>query len=151
MRHPRGSISDQRSRRSTLAAVSAALAALAALLGLACSTTTSAAEKWTASYVAPPDRVWAAINQTLEALGYDIVQADRHESIIVAAAGADDPTTVVTLRIAQVAHTDVIRVYVSPHEGTSDSVPFETAAGGFLASLDATMRGGARPRESSDS
>lgn len=151
MRDPRESITDQLTRRSTPAAIAGALAALAAVLGLACSFVTPAAEKWTASYVAPPDRVWAAINQTLEALGYDIVRADRHESIIVAAAGADDPATAVTLRIAQVAHTDVVRVYVSPHDDAADTGSFETAADEFLASLDATMRGGARPRESSDS
>ncbi len=148
MRKPETSNTDSRHRRPLLAAVAVALAGAVALLGLACSSAAPAAEKWTASYVDPPDRVWVAINQTLEALGYQIEQADRHESIIVATAGADDPATSVTLRIAQVAHTEVVRVHVRRQDDTTDIKRFEAAAGEFLASLDATMNGVARPDES---
>jgi hypothetical protein len=135
-------------RASGLAAVAITFAALAVVAGLACSSAAPAAERWTASYVDPPDRVWVAINQTLETLEYEIEEADRHESIIVATAGAEDPATQVTLRIAQVAHTEVVRVHVRPQDDTTDIERFEAAASEFLASLDATMKGAARPNES---
>lgn len=132
-------------------AVVTTLAGLALVVGFACSSTAPAAEEWTASYVDPPDRVWATINQTLDTLGYDIEEADRHESIIVASLAADETSPAVTLRIAQVAHTEVVRVHVSPLDGNTDTARYQAAAREFLAALDATMKGVARPEESNDS
>jgi hypothetical protein len=124
---------------------------LAALVGLACSSAAPAPEKWTASYVEPPERVWVAINQTLEDLEYDIEEADRHNSIVIASSEGDEGEPPLGLRIAQVAHTDVVRIYVTPHGGTPDDDGFDTAAKEFLAALDAMLQGVARAKESSES
>lgn len=124
--------------------------ALAVLVGLGCSSSAPAGEQWTASYVEPPDRVWAAINQTLEDLGYEIEQADRHESIIVARSSGDESDPPMTLRIAQVARTEVVRVHVTPASATSDDERFTAAAGEFLATLDAAMKGSPPENESKE-
>ena len=136
-------------RRQLATIVAGTLAAVAVVMALACSSASPAPEKWTASYLDPPDRLWAAITQTLEALGYDIEDADRHESVIVATTGADDPATAVTLRIAQVAHSDVVRVHVGRYHSETATGRFDAAAREFLASLDAAMRGTA-PGDRSD-
>ncbi len=118
---------------------------LVALAGLACSSAPPTTDQWTETFVEPPERVWVAINQTLEALGYEIEEADRHNSIIVATSGSDDTDPPVVLRVAQVARTEVVRVHVTPHDGGAESDRFDTAAREFLAALDSTVQLGVPP------
>ena len=159
MTHPDRSIIDPRRRHSHVIAarnhrgraLACTMLGLAALVGLACSSAAPSPDQWTASYVEPPERVWVAISQTLEALGYDIEEADRHNSIVVARSAGDEAEPAVVLRVAQVARTEVIRVHVSPHGGTPADDRFDAAAKEFLAALDATFTGAPRAKESSES
>ena len=138
-------------RNDPIAAIARVTLGIAVVVGLACSSATPAPEQWTATYVEPPDRVWVAIAQTLEALGYDIEETDRHNSIVVARSGGDESDPAVGLRVAQVARTEVVRVHVTPHGDTADDDRFRAAASEFLAALEATMQGVPRTEESSES
>jgi hypothetical protein len=124
---------------------------LVALIGIACSSAAPAGEQWSANYVESPERVWVAINQTLEALGYEIEESDRHNSIVIASSEGDEGEPSLRLRVAQVARTEVVRVHVTPHGATPDSDRFGAAAKDFLAALDATLTGAPRAKESSES
>ena len=127
-----------------------AMLGLVALVGLACSSAPPPAEQWTASFVEPPDRVWVAINQTLEDLGYEVDEADRHNSIVIATSGTEGTDPPVVLRVAQVARTEVVRVHVTSHDGDADADRFGTAAREFLSALEATMQGNTPQTETDD-
>jgi hypothetical protein len=94
-------------------------------------------------YLDPPNRVWAAIQISLDELGYEIEEEDRNDGIIHAVGLADGPNKGIVLKIDQVARTDVVRVHVHAG-GSSSSGPFDmkrldAAASEFLAHLDTKL------------
>jgi hypothetical protein len=99
------------------------------------------ADSRTASYFDPPDRVWDAIQMTLEEQGYEVESEDRLDGIIHAVSGEGDEA--VALRIDQVFRTDIVRVHVRPDGEVTDRS--DAAVADFLALLDSTMKGMATP------
>jgi hypothetical protein len=67
----------------------------------------------TAQFFQNPDRVWEAIQLSLETLEYVVESSNRDEGVIRAARPADDPTPWVALDINQVMYTgDQVNVFV---------------------------------------
>jgi len=79
------------------------LAGAAVVLALAaCSSAVpEGGDPWSASYAEDDGRVWAAIHQTLDTLGYVVEEEDRSDGRIRAAQVSDRPYEGVVLRIDQ--------------------------------------------------
>ena len=107
----------------------------------------SDADEWSAAYVANPDRVWAAIHQTLEELGYEVDEESRLDGTVRAVAITDRPDQSIVLHIDQIQRTEVVRVHVRPAGGPADGPDgfhrLDEAVRAFLAGLDSRL--GRRP------
>ena len=127
--------------RSTVSAVAAVTAAVMLVAAAGCASSAfSDPDAWAAAYVDSPDRVWAAIHEALDELGYGVEEEDRLEGTIRAAEIADDPHRAIVLRIDQVQRTEIVRVFVRPSGGTTDGSEGFTrrdeAVREFLSALD---------------
>ena len=106
--------------RATVGVLAAVAAAVTLLAAAGCSTSAgSEPDAWAAAYVDNPDRVWAAIHDALDELGYEVEEEDRFEGRIRAAEIADDRYRGVVLQIDQVQRTEVVRVFVRPSAGSA--------------------------------
>lgn len=119
-----GSMTSNRATLGVLAAVAAAVTLVAAAVTLVAAAGCSSAadsdpDAWAAAYVHNPDRVWAAIHDALDELGYEVEEEDRLEGRIRAAEITDDPYRGVVLQIDQVQRTEVVRVFVRPSVGSA--------------------------------
>lgn len=121
-----------------------ALLAVGAGVLAASACTSSGAEggdAWTAAYASSADRVWTAVHQSLDELGYEVEEESRHEGTVRAAQIAGRAYEGVVLRISQVQRTEVVRVHVQPSGGASTGLPDghrlrDAAVREFLAELD---------------
>jgi uncharacterized protein (DUF2461 family) len=97
-------------------------------------------DAWSAAYVDNPDRVWTAIHQSLEQLGYEVEEEDRFDGTIRAVEMTDRPYQAVVLRIDQIQRTEVVRVHVHPSGGSTGAPDsyhrLDEAARAFVAELD---------------
>jgi len=104
-------------------------------------------EEWSAAYVDNPDRVWAAIQQTLDELGYEVDEESRFDGTIRAAEITDRPDQSIVLHIDQIQRTEVARVHVRPAGGPTGGPDgyrrLDEAVRAFLAGLDSRL--GRRP------
>ena len=94
----------------------------------------------TVSFFQNPDRVWAAIEMSLDTLEYEIVSSNRFDGKMRAVPLADDDGPSIAYEIDQVAWTsDQVKVYVKPVAADSDSSvdqsDLDKAAADFLAVL----------------
>ena len=118
------------------------LAGAAVVLVLAaCSSAVPArGDPWSASYAEDDGRVWAAIHQTLDTLGYVVEEEDRSDGRIRAAQISDRPYEGVVLRIDQVRKAEVVHVHVRPSGGATvpvgDHRGRDQAVREFLSELD---------------
>jgi len=126
-------------------AVAAVVIALG--FGLACSSwSSSPPDSWTGSYFQNPDRVWAAILETLIDLGYEVAESNRPDGTIRTVPRADEESADVVLSINQVVYTnDQVNVYVKPSVGdaggAADSGVLKAAADQFMAALNNNLQG----------
>jgi hypothetical protein len=120
----------------------AVLAAAAVVLALAaCSSVVpEGGDPWSASYVKDVERVWAAIHQTLDGLGYVVEEEDRGDGRVRAAQVSDRPYEGVVLRIDLVRKAEVVDVHVRPSGGAArpvgDHRGRDEAVQEFLSELD---------------
>jgi hypothetical protein len=109
-------------------------------LGACTSSTAADEDAWTAAYVDNPDRVWTAIHQSLEQLGYAVEEENRFDGTIRAVEMSDRPYQAVVLRIDQIQRTEVVRVHVHPSGGSTGAPDsyrrLDEAARAFVAELD---------------
>ena len=118
------------------------LAAAVVVLALAaCSSVVpEGGDPWSASYADDDGRVWAAIHQTLDTLGYVVEEEDRSDGRIRAAQVSDRPFEGVALRIDQVRKAEVVHVHVRPSGGAAvpvgDHRGRDQAVQEFLSELD---------------
>jgi hypothetical protein len=94
----------------------------------------------TAQFFQNPDRVWDAIQVSLETLEYVVESSNRDEGVIRAAKPADDQTPWVALDINQVVHTeDQVNVFVKGVAEAPSAAPgrdeLEKAAQDFVTVL----------------
>jgi hypothetical protein len=114
---------------------------LATVIVAACSSGRSDSDdRWMRGYLAPPNRVWTAIQISLDELGYDIEKENRNDGTMRAVGLADGPNRGIVLKIDQIMRTDVVRVHVnaggSSSGGQVDMKRLDAAASEFLALLD---------------
>ena len=82
----------------------------------------------TAQFFQNPDRVWEAIQLSLEILEYVVESSNRDEGVIRAAKTADDQTPWVALDINQVMYTqDQVNVYVRGEAEDPSAPPSQEA------------------------
>jgi hypothetical protein len=118
------------------------LVAAAVVLALpACSSVVpEGGDPWSASYAEDDGRVWAAIHQTLDALGYVVEEEDHGDGWIRAAQASDRPWEGVVLRIDQVPEGEVVHVHVRTSGGgagpVGDQSGRDKAVREFLFELD---------------
>jgi hypothetical protein len=98
------------------------------------------------SFFRNPDVVWAGIELSLDAVGYEITDSNRPDGKIRAVSGTGGEGPEIVLLIDQVVRTeDQVFVYVKPRFGDADSpatpAQLEAAARDFLAVLDRKMSG----------
>ena len=114
---------------------------------LACSSVSLApSDGSTSSYFLNPDRVWAAILETLIDLDYEVAESNRPDGTIRTAPQSNDEGPDIVLSIDQVMHTqDQVNVYIKPSAAeagvTVDPGVLKAAADRFKASLDKKLRG----------
>ena len=118
---------------------------LAAMVLASCASVAEPPGTASAQFFQNPDRVWAAIGETLETLGYEVETSNRMDGAIraVPAAGGESPGIV--LDISQVMHTgDQVNVDVKPRPAPGSRADRQTtnaAAGDFVAVLKRTLAG----------
>jgi hypothetical protein len=100
----------------------------------------------TSSYFLNPDRVWAAILETLVDLEYEVAESNRPDGTIRTAPQSNDDGPEIVLSIDQVMHTqDQVNVYIKPSAGQADDTVdpgvLKAAADRFKASLDKKLLG----------
>jgi hypothetical protein len=111
---------------------------------LACSSLSgSSADSWSGRYFQNPDRVWAAILETLIELDYGVAVSNRQDGTIRTEPLAGEDHAGVVLSIDQMMHThDQVSVYVKPSRGDgADSAALKTAADQFMAALNKKLQG----------
>jgi hypothetical protein len=130
------------SRFSMIARSSALMLAVVLATGLmmSCASVKNPPGTVTAQFFQNPDRVWEAIQISLENLEYVVESSNRDEGVIRAARPADDQTPWIALDINQVMHTeDQVNVYVRGVAGDSSAAPgqdeLEKAAQDFVTVL----------------
>ncbi len=117
------------------------------LLPLAgCSSMKESPDTSDASFFQNPDRVWAAIQMSLDTLEYEIENSNRPDGEMRAVPIDGDSEPKIVLEIRQVAWTtDQVRVYVTPADGGSGEPATQTAldkaAADFLAVLKRKLGG----------
>ena len=110
-----------------------------------CSSMKTPAGTQEANFFQNPDRVWAAIQMSLDTLEYEIESSNRPDGTM-RAIPIDDEAPPVVFEISQVAWTqDQVRVYVKPVAGESgpsvgQSV-LDKAAADFLTVLKRKLAG----------
>jgi hypothetical protein len=114
---------------------------LATVILAACSSGRAESDdRWMRGYLAPPDRVWTAIQISLDELGYDIEKENRIDGTMRAVGLADGPNRGIVLKIDQIMRTDVVRVHVnaggSSSGGQVDMKRLDAAASEFLTLVD---------------
>ena len=111
---------------------------------LACSSLSSSSpDSWTGRYFQNPDRVWAAILETLIDLDYRVAVSNREDGTIQTEPQAGEDHAGVVLSIDQMMHThDQVSVYVKPSgvDG-ADSGARKAAADQFMAALNKKLQG----------
>jgi len=114
---------------------------------LACSSwSSSSPDSWTGSYFQNPDRVWAAILETLIDLDYRVAESNREDGTIQTEPAAGEDHAGVLLSINQVMHTmDQVNVYVKPSGGDAggsiDAAVLRASADQFMAALNKKLQG----------
>ena len=111
---------------------------------LACSSLSSSSpDSWTGRYFQNPDRVWAAILETLIDLDYGIAVSNRQDGKIQTEPKAGEDHAGVVLSIDQLMHTqDQVSVYVKPSGGdVADPDARKAAADQFMAVLNKKLLG----------
>ena len=103
-------------------------------------------ETWSSSYFQNPDRVWAAILETLIDLDYDVAESNREDGILRTEPQAGEKGNGVVLSINQVMYTfDQVNVYIRPSAGvagdTVDPGVLKAAADQFKTALDNKLLG----------
>jgi hypothetical protein len=106
----------------------------------------SSPETSSASYFLNPDRVWAAIIETLIDLDYKVAESNRTDGKIRTEPRSHDDGPRVVLSIDQVMHTqDQVNVYIEPSAGDAgvavDPSVLKAASDRFKASLDSKLKG----------
>jgi len=136
------------SRRSvflhSLVLVSAA--AVTAGLMISCASVKNPPGTVTAQFFQNPDRVWEAIQISLESLEYVVESSNRDEGVLRAAKPADDQTPWIALDINQVMNTqDQVNVYVRGVAEDPSAAPgqdeLENAAQDFVTVLKRKLGG----------
>jgi hypothetical protein len=131
--------------RSSAPALDLAAVVVASMVMASCASVAEPPGTASAQFFQNPDRVWAAIGETLETLGYEVETSNRIDGVIraVAAAGVEFPGIV--LEISQVMHTgDQVNVYVKPSPAvgsTADREAANAAAGDFVSVLKRKLAG----------
>ena len=110
-----------------------------------CSSMKTPAGTQEANFFQNPDRVWAAIQMSLDTLEYEIESSNRPDGKMRAVPIDDDAPSVV-FEISQVAWTqDQVRVYVKPVAGDSGPLVgqdvLDVAAADFLTVLKRKLAG----------
>ena len=110
-----------------------------------CSSMTTPAGAQAANFFQNPDRVWAAIQMSLDTLEYEIEGSNRPDGTMRAVPIDDDAPSIV-FEISQVAWTqDQVRVYVKPVAGGSgpsiEQGVLDKAAADFLTVLKRKLGG----------
>jgi hypothetical protein len=112
---------------------------------VACSSGGDSGDTWMRGYLDPPNRVWTAIQISLDELGYRIEKENREDGTIRAVAEEDGPRKGIVLKIDQIMRTDTVRVHVGVGESSSgrptDMKRMEAAASEFLGLLDTKLIG----------
>jgi len=130
------------SRFSMIARSSALMLAVVLAPGLmmSCASVKNPPGTVTAQFFQNPDRVWEAIQISLENLEYVVESSNRDEGVIRAARPAADQTPWIALDINQVMHTeDQVNVFVKGVAGDPSAAPgqdeLEKAAQDFVTVL----------------
>lgn len=106
----------------------------------------SSPNTWTGTYFQNPDRVWAAIIETLIDLDYRVAESSRYDGKILTEPREGENLAGVVLSINQIMRTsDQVKVYVSPSAGEAwdgvDPVALKAAADQFMAALNKKLHG----------
>jgi hypothetical protein len=136
------------SRRSVFlrSLVLASAAAVTAGLMISCASVKNPPGTVTAQFFQNPDRVWEAIQLSLDTLDYVVESSDRDEGVIRAAKPAADTTPWIALDINQVMYTgDQVNVFVrgvaeDPSAAPSQDV-LDKAAQDFVTVLKRKLGG----------
>ncbi len=112
----------------------------------ACSSSRSVSEgTWRESYFQDPNRVWAAIETSLDELGYEVIEKNRYDGVIRAQSAPADDGTVIVLDIDQIVRTeDQVNVFVRPSFGggkDADPALLKSVADRFMGRLNAKLGG----------
>jgi hypothetical protein len=106
-------------------------------------------DPWSASYAEDDGRVWIAIHQTLDELGYVVEEEDRGEGRIRAAQASDRPYEGVVLRVDLVRKPESVHVHVRPSGGAvgpvGDHRGRDEAVREFLSELDRRLERSSSP------
>jgi len=118
---------------------------MAVALSFACASTPAGGDDWATQYVGSPDRVWAAIQLSLDELGYSIEDENRPDGRLRAVSTPSQQEAVVVLRIDQIMRSNIVKVYVKvnndPSDPQLDLEQREAAAREFLAELNGRLYG----------
>jgi hypothetical protein len=99
-------------------------------------------DPWMRQYLDPPDRVWQAIQISLDELEYTIESSNRPDGKIEAITSTDESEPPVGLLIDQVVWSEgEAKVYVKPADGNAESEAYQKAAKAFLDELDKQLKG----------
>lgn len=142
--HQPDSVSMRRGGRTFPEILPLTVVVIALTFCLACSSLHgSYPDIWTGSYFQNPDRVWAAILETLIDLDYGVAESNRDNGTIQTEPRAGEDHAPVVLSIAQVAHTaDQVNVYVIPSGGdVASSDVLKAAADQFMVALNKILKG----------
>jgi len=121
-------------------------AVMTAALMVSCASVKNPPGTVTAQFFQNPDRVWEAIQISLENLEYEVESSNRDEGKIRAAKPADDQTPWIALDINQVMNTqDQVNVYVRGVAEDPSAAPgqdeLEKAAQDFVTVLKRKLGG----------
>jgi hypothetical protein len=114
---------------------------------LACSSISSPSpDSRTGSYFQNPDRVWAAILETLIDLDYEVAESNRYDGKILTEPREGEDLAGVVLSIDQIMRTsDQVNVYVRPSAGavgnSVDPSALKAAGDQFMTALDKKLQG----------
>lgn len=145
--HRPDTASKSRDGRTVRDLVPSAVVIIALTFCLSCSSVLSSPpESSSSSFFRNPDRVWAAILETLIDLGCKVAESNRADGTIRTEPCSTDEGASVVLSINQVMHTqDQVSVYIKPSAGdpgvTVDPGVLKAAADRFKASLDKKLNG----------
>ena len=136
---------DPAQRRSVVMAVVALLVCLSVSIGCS-SASRSASDGVVGSYFQNPDRVWAAIQEILVDLEYDVAESNRPDGTLRTEPRADGDGIEIVLVIDQVMYTfDQVKVYIKAADGDGEThaspAQLEAAAKEFLALLNKSLGG----------